>query len=76
MTTNTLRKKVIDFVNHADGEVLEAMYKLLKLYEAAEGKSAMTDEQKSLVEERSAKYKQGKLKTGSWQDVKKRARKP
>ena len=74
MTSKTLKKKVIEYINHAEDNVLEAVYKMLKIYEDSEGKSMMTDEQKSEIENRSALYKQGKIKASSWTDVKKRTK--
>ena len=74
MTSKTIRKKVIEYINHAEDNVLEAVYKMLKIYEDSDGKSLMTPEQKSEIERRSSLYKQGKLKTGSWSEVKKRTR--
>lgn len=74
MTSKTLKKKVIEYINHAEDNVVEAVYKMLKIYEDSDGKSLMSSEQKSEVERRSALLKQGKLKTSSWSDVKKRTR--
>ncbi len=53
---------------------IEAVYKMLKIYEDNDGKSLMTTEQKLEIEKRSALYKQGKLKTSTWAEVKKRTR--
>ncbi len=74
MTSKTIKKKVIEYINHAEDDVIEAVYKILKIYEDGEGKSLMTTEQKSEIERRSTLYKQGKLKTSSWAEVKKRTR--
>jgi len=74
MTSKAIRKKVIEYINHAEDNVLEAVYKMLKIYEDSDGKSLMTSEQKSEIDNRSASYKQGKLKTSSWSEVKKRTR--
>lgn|GEM_PF-2342900 len=74
MSSKTLKKKVIEYINHAEDNVIEAVYKMLKIYEDSDGKSLMTSDQKSEIEKRSALYKQGKLKTSSWSDVKKRTR--
>ena len=74
MTSKTLKKKVIEYINHAEDNVIEAVYKMLKIYEDSDGKSLMTTEQKSEIERRSALFRQGKLKTSSWSDVKKRTR--
>ena len=74
MTTKAIKKKVIEYINHAEDNVIEAVYKMLKIYEDNDGKSLMTPEQKSEIEKRSALFKQGKLKTSSWAEVKKRTR--
>lgn len=74
MTSKIIRKKVIDYINQAEDNVLEAVYKMLKIYEDSEGKSLMTPSQKSEIERRSALYRQGELKASSWSDVKKRVR--
>jgi putative addiction module component (TIGR02574 family) len=74
MTSKTLKKKVIEYINHAEDNVIEAVYKLLKIYEDGDGTTLMTEEQKSEIERRSTLYRQGKLKTSSWTDVKKRTR--
>ena len=74
MTSKTIKKKVIEYINHAEDDVIEAVYKILRIYEDGEGKSLMTPDQKSEIEKRSMLYKQGKLKTSSWNDVKKRTR--
>jgi hypothetical protein len=69
-----MKKKVIEYINHAEDNVIEAVYKMLKIYEDSDGKSLMTTDQKLEIETRSALFRQGKLKTSSWTDVKKRAR--
>ncbi|NDA64293.1 MAG: hypothetical protein EBX50_20030 [Chitinophagia bacterium] len=74
MTSKTIKKKVIEYINHAEDNVIEAVYKMLKIYEDSEGKSLMTTDQKAEIEKRSALYRQGKVKTSSWGDVKKRTR--
>ena len=74
MTSKTLKKKVIEYINNAEDNVVEVVYKMLKMYEDGDGSSLMTEEQKSEIEKRSAQYKQGNLKTSSWTEVKKRAR--
>ncbi len=74
MTSKAIRKKVIEYINHAEDNVLEAVYKMLKIYEDSDGKSLMSPAQKSEIEKRSSLYKQGKLKTASWSEVKKRTR--
>jgi hypothetical protein len=74
MTTKAIKKKVLEYIDHADDNVLEAIYKMLKIYEDIEGKSLMSIEQKKEIEIRSSLYRQGKVKTSSWSEVKKRTR--
>lgn len=70
MTSNVLRKKVIEYVNHADENVLELVYKMLKVYEGDDGSSLMSNSQKEEAEHRTALLKTGKLKTSTWNEVK------
>jgi putative addiction module component (TIGR02574 family) len=74
MTSKTLKKKVIECINHAEDNVLEAVYKMLMIYENGESKSLMSSEQKKEVERRSLLLKEGKMKTSTWEEVKKKAR--
>ncbi|MGB3080304.1 MAG: addiction module protein [Saprospiraceae bacterium] len=74
MTSKAIREKVIEYISHAEDNVIEAVYTMLKIYEDGESKSLMTSKQKSEIERRSALYRNGKLKTSSWSDVKKRNR--
>lgn len=72
MTTNALRKKVIEYVSNAEPNVLEAVYKILQVIEGDNSSSLMTESQKTEVEKRSTLLRAGKLKTISWADVKKK----
>ncbi len=74
MSSKILKKKVIEYINRAEDNVIEAVYKMLKIYEDGDSNSLMISEQKSEIEKRSALFKQGKLKTSSWAEVKKRTR--
>jgi hypothetical protein len=74
MTSKAIKKKVIEYIDHADDRVLQAVYQMLKIYEDGESSSLMSQEQKQEVEARSSLYMQGKLKTSSWLEVKKRIR--
>lgn len=69
-----MKKKVMEYINHAEDNVIEAVYKMLKIYEDSENKSSMTSEQKAEIERRSILYKQGALKAFSWNEVKKRTK--
>ena len=72
MTSESLKKSVIEYLNHADDSVVEAVYEMLQIYEVKEDESLMTNEQKSEIERRSSLFREGKLKTSSWEEVKKR----
>ena len=74
MTANALRKKVIEYVNHAEPNVLEAVYKVLQVIEGDDSSSLMDSKQKAEVERRSTLMKSGQLKTKTWEEVKKKAR--
>lgn len=74
MSPNLMRKKVMEYVNHAEDDVLEVVYKMLQIYVDEGGKSAMNKSQKRVVEERSEQYKRGKLNTSTWSEVKKSAK--
>jgi len=74
MTSKTIKKKVIEYITHAEDNVIEAVYNMLKIYEDSDGRSAMTNEQKTEIERRSSLYRKGELKTSTWNDVKKRTR--
>ncbi len=74
MTATTLRKKVHQYVDHVEDNVLEAIYNMLKIYVDDDGKSLMSDSQKAEIDKRAKLFKEGKLKTSSWEEVKKRTR--
>lgn len=74
MTKTAIRKKVHQYVDEAEENVLEVVYKLLKLYSGEDSDSLMSEEQKSEIDKRSLLYREGKSKTSSWNSVKKRTR--
>ncbi len=74
MTANTMRKKVIEYVNHADENVLEVVYKMLKIYEGDGDSSLLSKSQKAEVENRTTLLNEGKLKLTTWSEVKRKAR--
>ncbi|MBI4945896.1 MAG: addiction module protein [Bacteroidetes bacterium] len=74
MTTTAIRKKVHQYVDEAEDKVLEAMYGMLKIYVDAGEESMMSKEQKNEIDKRSKLFRQGKLKTSTWEEVKKRTR--
>ena len=74
MTTSSIRKKVHQYVDEAESNVLEAIYNMLKIYVDDDGKSLMSKTQKVEINKRAREYREGKLKTASWEEVKKRTR--
>ena len=74
MTTSSIRKKVHQYVDEAESNVLEAIYNMLKIYVDEDGKSLMSKAQKVEIDKRARDYREGKLKTASWEEVKKRTR--
>jgi hypothetical protein len=75
MTKTALKKKVIDYINHAEENVLEVVYKMLKVYEDDDKNSLMTQAQKNEINRRSSLFRDGKLSTTSWANVKKSVKK-
>ncbi len=71
MTTTVIRTKVHKYIDEADSNVLEVVYKLLEVYRQSNS-SLLTDEQQKEVLKRSALYKAGKLKGYSLAEVRKR----
>ena len=71
MTTTSIRKKVHQYVDEADSDVLDVVYKLLGIYRQNH-EDSLSSEQKSIVEETSALYKAGKMKGYSMDEFKKR----
>ena len=72
MTTTAIRKKVHQYVDSIEPNLLEAVYAMLKIYIDDDGQSLMNTEQKADVDERAKEYRQGKTGASSWEDVKKR----
>lgn len=71
MTTSAIRTKVHKYIDEADTDVLEVVYKLLEVYRQGNS-SLLTKEQQKEVLKRSAMYKAGKMKGYSLSDVRKR----
>lgn len=71
MTTTAIRTKVHKYIDEADSNVLEVVYKLLEVYRQS-NTSLLTDEQQKEVLKRSALYKAGKMKGYSLAEVRKR----
>ena len=60
MTTTAIRKKVHQYVDEAEENVLEVVYKVLKLHSHDE--SILTNAQKHELDKTLAEHKAGKLK--------------
>jgi hypothetical protein len=73
MTTTAIRSKVHKYIDEADSDVLEVVYKLLEVYRQSNA-SLLTEEQKKEVLKRSALYKAGKMKGYSLTEVRKRVK--
>lgn len=71
MTTTAIRTKVHKYIDEADSNVLEVVYKLLEVYRQSNS-SLLTEEQQKEVIKRSASYKAGKMKGYSLAEVRKR----
>lgn len=74
MTTVAIRTKVHKYIDEADSNVLEVVYKLLEVYRH-NNSSLLTDEQKKEVLKRSELYKAGKVKAFNLHEVQKRIKK-
>ena len=73
MTTTAIRSKVHKYIDEADNNVLEVVYKLLEVYRQS-NTSVLTEQQQKEVLKRSALYKAGKMKGFSLTEVRKRAK--
>ena len=73
MTTTTIRNKVHKYIDEADSNVLEVVYKLLEVYRQSNS-SLLSEEQQKEVLKRSALYKSGKMKGYSLTEVRKRVK--
>ena len=63
MTPTTLRKKVHQYVDNIDNDLLEAVYNILKIYKHDVGEpSLLTKEQKAELDKTLIEHKTGKLK--------------
>ncbi|MEO8760061.1 MAG: hypothetical protein ABI388_03135 [Bacteroidia bacterium] len=74
MTKTAILNKVHQYVDEADTQVLEVVYKLLEVYRQTNA-SVLSKEQQKEVIKRSALYKAGKMKTYSLLDARERVRK-
>lgn len=74
MTTTAIRTKVHKYIDEADSNVLEVVYKLLEVYRQSNS-SLLSDEQQKEVLKRSTLFKAGKMKGYSLAEVSKRIKK-
>jgi putative addiction module component len=74
MTAKSLRKKVHSYIDDIDENVLEAVYNMLRIYVDEDGNSLMSAKQKAEVEKRSIEFRNGKTKSYSWEQVKRKTR--
>jgi|CryBogDrversion2_2_1035213.scaffolds.fasta_scaffold384199_1 putative addiction module component (TIGR02574 family) len=68
MSTIEIKEKILDYIEYADDNVLEAIYTLLR---ANMDEHSLSDEQMAEVERRRADHLSGKSKTYSWEEAKK-----
>ena len=73
MTTTAIRSKVHKYIDEADSNVLEVVYKLLEVYRQS-NTSLLSEEQQKEVLKRSALYKTGKMKAYTLSEVRKRVK--
>lgn len=73
MTSTAIRSKVHKYIDEADSDVLEVVYKLLEVYRQS-NTSLLTEEQKKEILKRSVLYKAGKMKGYSLAEVRKRVK--
>ena len=74
MTKSAILNKVHQYIDEADTQVIEVVYKLLEVYRQSNA-SLLTETQQQEVLKRSALYKVGKLKTYSLAEARERVRK-
>jgi hypothetical protein len=73
MTTTAIRTKVHKYIDEADTNVLEVVYKLLEVYRK-NNSTLLSEEQQKEVLKRSELYKAGKIKGCSISEVRKRVK--
>jgi len=71
MTTTAIRTKVHKYIDEADSNVLEVVYKLLEVYRQSNTSLSTLEQQKEVLK-RSTLYKAGKMKGYSLAEVRKR----
>jgi hypothetical protein len=71
MSTSNIRKKVHQYLDEADNNILEVVYKLLEVYRNT-NTTLLSEEQQKEVLKRSALYKQGKSEGISLSEARKK----
>jgi hypothetical protein len=62
MTNSTIRKKVHQYIDAIDNNLLEVVYNMLKIYKHEDDQSFLTKEQKTELDKTLKEHKSGKLK--------------
>ena len=73
MTTTAIRKKIHQYVEEADTQVLEVVCKMLEVYRKTNA-SYLTEAQQSIALETAALYKAGKMKGYTIAETRKRVK--
>jgi putative addiction module component (TIGR02574 family) len=72
MTTETIRKRLHDYIENAQDKKLKAIYKIVE--DEIEG-TLLNEEQIAELDRRVAEYESGKVKGLTWEEVKNQAKK-
>lgn len=71
MSTIKIRKKIQDYIEHADERILKMVYAMLTKYEKTEySESVLTEEQQLEIDRRWENHKSGKSKSYSLEETK------
>lgn len=70
MTTTAIRKKVHQYIDDIDTNLLEAVYNMLKLYNDKDDNSMLSKQQKVMLSKTLDDHKNGKLKYYTVQQAK------
>jgi len=73
MTTTAIRTKVHKYIDEADNNVLEVVFKLLEVYRQS-NTSLLSEEQQKEILKRSASFKAGKIKGHSLAELRTRVK--
>ena len=72
MTTETIRRRLHDYIESAQDKKVKAIYKIVE--DEIEG-TLLNEKQLAEVDRRVAEYESGKVEELSWEEVKNRAKK-